>query len=268
MPSKVDETSHYEFFQDETSHYEFLQDEPTQPITPAVLILLNPTLLELIRRSDQHQFLSRYMTMLDESYIALLEKYPPEQLALPLCIIMHENRFPAHATTYFFQLRMSFEEHDTLCIITKPDCLPYDAVKELEEHRAALREFFLDPVRSRHHNFRRSAGRMYARSLLACFSFLDTQLFRYDHCPHCFLDGLQLIPYNTLQTEKELNVIFHNQETQDTMGSKSEGQYNPRDSDIADTEKDIKAWSENWHQVVSKENAHPQNCPSCGICKK
>jgi len=239
-------------------------------------------LLELIHRSDQHQFLLQYMTMLDESYIALLDRYPPDSLALLLSIIIHENIFPSQATEQYFQLLTSYVEHDTLCIIREHFSLLYptlglaDAVQVSKEHRAALREFVLDSARSRHHNFQRSNGKMYAKSLLACFGFLDTQLFRYDYCPDCYVDGLRLIPFNMEETKKNLRALFHNDETGDTIGSKLELEahqtknedwkqyftYNPENVDIVDTEKDIQAWSTNWHQVVYKENSESWNCPT------
>jgi len=247
------------------------------------LLQLNPMLLDLIRRSDQHQFLSRYMTMLDESYIALLDRYPPDSLALLLSTIIHENIFPSQATEEFFQLLASYVEHDTLCIIREyfssllPVFFHEDTVQEDKEHRAALREFFFDPVRSRHHNFQPSAGKLYAKSLLSCFNFLGTQLFRYSHCPHCFPDGRQLIPFNT---KEDLNDAFHGQEPGDTIRNKSEGHQttkedwdkyfsnNPENVDIVDTEKDIQAWSANWDQVIFWGEGAQLNCPVYQTSKK
>jgi len=246
------------------------------------ILKLNPILLDLIRRSDQHQFLSRYMTMLDESYIALLDRYPPDSLALLLSIIIHENIFSSQATKDAFQLLPNYAEHDTLCIIREQFSLlyyilgPADTVQVSKEHRAALREFVLDPARSRHHNFQRSNGKMYAKSLLACFSFLDTQLFRYNYCPHCFPDRHQLIPFNTEESEEDLNDAFHEQE----IGNKSEGHQtanedwdkyfsnNPENVDIVDTEKDIQAWSANWDQVISRGEDAQLNCPVYKPSKK
>ena len=233
------------------------------------LLELNPILLDLIHRSDQHQFLSQYMTMLDEFYIALLDSYPPESLALLLSMIIHENIFPSQAAKQIFQLLPSYVEHDTLYIIRE-----YSQVHS--EHRAALCEFLLDPVRSRHHNFQRSAGKMYAKSLLACFNFLETQLFRYDNCPHCFPHGRQLIPFNTEESEEDLNDAFHEQE----IGNKSEGHQttngdwdkyfsnNPENVDIADTEKDIQAWFANWHQVISRGKVGQLFCRAYKLGKK
>jgi len=251
-----------------------------------LLLRLNPILLHLIRQSDQHQFLSRYMTMLDESYIALLDRYPPESLALQLSVMIHTNTFPSQATEEDFQLPPSFVKHDTLWIIQKPLYqIPFrvgftGAARAFKGHRAALHEFLLDRARSRHYNFQSLAGRMYAKSLLACFNFLDTQLFRYDYCPHCFMDGFQLIPFNMEETEEDPNAVFHNQDTWDTIGNTSDGHqtkneewdkyftYNPEDTDIVDTEKDIQVWSANWHQAFSHKYTDWWRCSARTIRKR
>ena len=238
------------------------------------LLKLNPILLDLIRRSDQHQFLSRYMTMLDESYITLLDKYPPESLSLQLSVMKHENTFPFQATEEDFQLSPTFVVHDTLRII--PRHFPVSRttpVQAFKEHRAALRKFFLDPVRSKHHNFQRSTGKMYAKSLLACFNYLNTQHFRYDYCPHCSVGWRQLIPFNTEETERNLNAVFHNRGNtsagHQTTNKDWDEYFTNNAEDAVSTEKDIQAWSANWHQlVVSKENAKSQNCPSYHSCKE
>jgi len=210
------------------------------------------------------------MTMLDEFHIALLDSYPPESLALLLSMIIHEHIFPSQAAKQNFELLPSHVEHDTPYIIREYS-------QAFKEHRAALREFLLDPVRSRHHNFQLSAGKMYAKSLLACFNFLETQLFRYDNCPHCFPHGRQLIPFNT---EEDLNDAFHEQETGDTIGNKSEGHQatngdwdkyfsnNPENVDIVDTEKDIQAWFANWHQVISRGERGRRNWRAHEFSKK
>jgi len=270
MASAFDGFSLFELFQHNTMYH---------TVKPSFLLKLNPILLDLIRRSDQHQFLSRYMTRLDESYIALLDRYPPESLALQLSVMKHKNTFPSQATEETFQLPPSLVVHDVLCIIEEHSYLLFpifgvvDTVQMSKEHRAALREFVLDPVRSRHHNFQRSAGKMYAKSLLACFNFLETRLFRYDNCPHCFPHGRQLIPFNT---KEDLNDAFHEQE----IGNKSEGHQttngdwdkyfsnNPENVDIVDTEKDIQAWSANWHQVISRGERGPPNCRVHEFSKK
>jgi len=209
------------------------------------------------------------MTMLDESYIALLDRYPPESLALLLPMIIHENIFPSQAAQDTFQLLPSYVGHDALCIIREYfsflfPILHENTVQVYKEHRAALREFLLDPVRSRHHNFQSSAGKMYAKCLLACFNFLDTQLFRYDNCPHCYPHGRQLIPFYAKEIEQYIDAAFHNRKTGDKLGNKSEGHQttngdwekyfsnNPENVDIVDTEKDIQAWFANWHQVISR----------------
>ena len=249
------------------------QHDTLDPFIKYIFLLhLNPILLELIRQSSQHQFLSQYLTILDEFLIAALDTYPLESLALQLSTLMHENTFPSPATGLDFCLLPLHAEDNILCIVPQHvyqiiETGILDAEDLHEAHRATLREFFLNPVRSKHHSFQSSAGKIYVESLLACFNYLDTQLFRYDYCPHCFLDGFQLISFNTEETEEDLNTVFHNQGTGDTIRNKSEGHhtvnedwnenvsYNPEDTDIVNTEQDIQAWYANWHQVVvSKEN--------------
>jgi len=141
---------------------------------------INPALLQQIRQSDQHQFLSRYLTMLDESYLVIMDQYPSQALSSQISIMMHADVFPPEALDLSFQLQPFLERQDILGLCGADG--NSESRGPTETQRIVLREFLLDPARSKHHNFQSSAPKLYATTLLICFQYLKNILFS-QGCP-------------------------------------------------------------------------------------
>jgi len=154
------------------------------------LTVVNPALVELFVRSELG-YSSQYQTLLDETYIALLDEYPENVLSLHISLMMHRNEFPFDALTVAFQLFDFQADEDLLAMLEFPfydDLTPMDDHMwdndnplNLKSHLTALREFLKDPKRSKHHNFQQTAPEVYSKALLLCFKYLQESIID-DNC--------------------------------------------------------------------------------------
>ena len=205
------------------------------------LKLVNPVILRLLRQSDQHQFLSRYLTMMDQSLIALMDEYPPYTLALQISIMMHADVFPHATLDLGFQLPAFREEDDRLGILRFGD--NSTDLGSTKAHRSILREFLIDPTRSHHHHFQSTEPMLYAMALLGCFDYLSKVVVRED----CSIDETWLNQcVSSVVSSEEMTV--ENQGGHATPENDS-NELIPGSSErytTFDTKKDIEAWQRGW----------------------
>jgi len=202
---------------------------------------VNPVLLRLLRQSDQHQFLSRYLTMMDECFLALMDQYPPHALALQISVMMHDDVFPDFALDLSFQLPAFREEDEKLGILCLTD--NSEDLGPTKAHRSILCEFLVDPTRSRHHHFLSTEPKLYAMALLGCLDYLSKVVIRQD----CSID-------ETWLDQHASSVVSSEEITLDNQGAHATpenycAEITPGSSEeytIIDTAQDIQTWKQGW----------------------
>ena len=219
------------------------QDKLKIDTRPDFLKQVNPVILRLLRKSDQHQFLSRYLTMIDESFLALMDEYPPHALALQISIMMYDDVFPDIALLLGFQLPAFWEEDDKLEILAFSDDLT--DVGLTKAHRSILREFLVDPTRSRHHHFLSPGPRLYAMALLGCFDYLSKVVILED----CSVDEPWLNQHATPVVSSE-EMTVENQGGYAILQNKCD-EIIPGSEEYTtiDTEKDMRGWQRGWRDI-------------------
>lgn len=201
---------------------------------------VNPVVLELIGRSNQHEFLSRYRTMLDEFYVALMDQYPPQTLALQISILMLGNFFPRQTLELPFQL-LPFSKSD--------DCLAI--LGATKEHKNYLRSYLLDPARSKHHNLRDYGMKIYAKALLGCFSYLEKVLFFDDSSiDEAWLNESGMRRKNSTQGYSQAAHVSEHENQTDSEADHPE-------NDTAVPAKDIQTWFQDWHRIFRFSMDYP-----------
>jgi len=240
---------------------------------------VNPVLIELIRRSDQHHLLSWYLNMLDESYLALMDQYPPQTLALQISVMMHYDILPRLALYLPFQLPGFQEEDNILAILSFRDYSKN--LGPTRAHRNFLRKFLLDPARSKHHNFQDTAPTIYATALLGCFRYLKKVTVSHElSINETWLDKCQddtddtrstktgsTGEYNQASaqghqgrlstTEGQVDSKTDHPQTVHTNLKRDKGQYTARRAEElhnkVDTERDFQTWYQDWTRNFGPE---------------
>ena len=218
---------------------------------------VNPVLLRFLQQSDQHQFLSRYLTMMDESFLALMDQYQPHTLALQISIMMHDDIFPDSALDLGFQILAFLEKDDKLGILRFSD--HSEDLGPTKAQRSMLREFLIDPTRSRHHHFLSPGPGLYAMALLGCFDYLNKVVIRDD----CSIDETWLNQYSSFVVSSE-EITLDNQGGHATPENYC-AETTPGSSEeytTIDTAQDIQTWKQGWPDDIEIDKFLLWSCRS------
>ena len=227
---------------------------------------IHPALVDAIRLSDQHQFLSHYLTMVDQSYVTLLDTYPPGSLAIYISMFMHGNVFPYAALGTDYQFSPFDKEDNILMLNSRPQSvLKTEALKNLaiKKHIAAVHKFLLDPTRSKHHNFQSLAAKTYVKGLQTWFAYLGALTYCYNLCED--FGSIELTPFIMGKETADLQGFFDSNgqfsspeylewdalPMDDQFTKENWDQYflsKPEQDEVFETRKDMKTWYQDWHK--------------------
>lgn len=207
---------------------------------------VNPLILELLRLSNQHQFLARYLAMMDKSFLALMDEYSSNTLALQISIMMHGDVFLCSALDLGFQLAEFGKQDDKLGILGFSDHLA--DLGPTKANRSILCEFLVDPSRSLRPNFQSTGPRLYVMALLGCFGYLNKIIINED----CSIDKTWLYQHSSLLVLSEET----SSEGRNATPGNNCDKINPSSSKeyaTLDTENDIKAWQQGWRDTFEAD---------------